>query len=81
MLRSAVLTWKTHGTISPERDNVVLYPTSYSAQHSEIEWLIGPDAVLDPGRWFIVIPDIFGNGLSSSPSNSADWPDLDQPVL
>ena len=29
-----------------------------------------------PGRWFIVIPDMFGNGLSSSPSNTPDWPGL-----
>ena len=62
VLRNAVLTWKAHGTLSPERDNVVLYPTSYSAQHPDIEWLIGPDGVLDPGRWFIIIPDMFGNG-------------------
>ena len=34
------------------------------------------DGVLDPTRWFIVIPDMFGNGLSSSPSNTADYPSL-----
>jgi homoserine O-acetyltransferase len=76
VLRDAVLSWKTHGTLSPGRDNVVLYPTSYSAHHSDLEWLIRPDAVLDPSRWFIIIPDMFGNGLSSSPSNTVDWPDL-----
>ena len=75
-LPGAVLSWKTHGTLSPARDNVVLYPTSYSAQHGDLEWLIGPEGVLDPGRWFIVIPDMFGNGLSSSPSNTPDWPGL-----
>ena len=73
------LSWKTHGTLSPARDNVVLYPTSYSAQHPDLEWLIGPEGVLDPGRWFIVIPDMFGNGLSSSPSTTADWPGLVTP--
>ena len=36
-------------------------------------------AVLDPGRWFIVIPDMFGNGLSSSPSNTPGWPGLVTP--
>jgi homoserine O-acetyltransferase/O-succinyltransferase len=76
VLPGAQLRWKTHGTLSPARDNVVLYPTSYSAQHPDLEWLIGPDGVLDPGRWFIVIPDMFGNGLSSSPSNTPDWPGL-----
>jgi homoserine O-acetyltransferase len=75
-IRGASISWKTHGTLSPTRDNVVLYPTSYSARHPDIEWLIGPDGVLDPTRWFIVIPDMFGNGLSSSPSNTPDYPHL-----
>ena len=76
VLPGARLSWKTHGTIAPGRDNVVLYPTSYSAQHPDLEWLIGPDGVLDPTRWFIVIPDQFGNGLSSSPSNTETYPGL-----
>jgi homoserine O-acetyltransferase/O-succinyltransferase len=67
-LPAAVLSWKAHGTLSPARDNVIVYPTSYGAQHPDLEWLIGSDKVLDPARWFIVIPDMFGNGLSSSPS-------------
>jgi homoserine O-acetyltransferase/O-succinyltransferase len=70
------LSWKAHGTLSPKRNNVIVYPTSYSAQHPDLEWLIGPDGVLDPTRWFIVIADMFGNGLSSSPSNTADYPSL-----
>jgi homoserine O-acetyltransferase len=49
-LPDARLVWRTHGTLSPARDNAVLYPTSYSAQHPDTEWLIGPDGVLDPGR-------------------------------
>jgi len=69
--RGARLSYRTYGTLSPARDNVVLYPTSYSAQHLDTEWLIEPDGILDPTRWFVVIPDMFGNGLSSSPSNTA----------
>lgn len=76
VLPDARLSWATHGTLSPARDNVVLYPCSYSAKHTDVAWLIGPDGVLDPGRWFIVIPDQFGNGLSSSPSNTPDYPGL-----
>ena len=32
--------------------------------------------MLDPTRWFIVIPDMFANGLSSSPSNNDQYPSL-----
>ncbi len=76
ILAGATLSWKTYGTLSPAKDNVVVYPTSYSAQHADQEWLVAPDKVLDPTRWFVVIPDMFGNGLSSSPSNTPDYPAL-----
>jgi homoserine O-acetyltransferase len=75
-LPSARLSWKAHGTLSASRDNVIVYPTSYGAQHPDLEWLIGPDKILDPTRWFIVIPDMFGNGLSSSPADTGDYPTL-----
>ena len=70
------IVWRAHGTLSAARDNVVLYPTSYGGQHPELEWLVGPQGILDPSRWFVVIPNMFGNGLSSSPSNCAPWPTL-----
>jgi homoserine O-acetyltransferase len=71
-LPEAQLAYKTYGTLAPDKSNVVLYPTSYGAQHTDIDWLIGPDRVLDPDNYFIVIPNQFGNGLSSSPSNLAE---------
>ena len=76
VLPDARIVWQAHGTLSPARDNVVLYPTSYGARHGDLEWLIGPDGVLDPRRWFVVIPNMFGNGLSSSPSTMPAWPGL-----
>jgi homoserine O-acetyltransferase/O-succinyltransferase len=64
------LAYKTFGRLDPSRDNVILYPTSFGAQHYDTEWLIEPGGALDPERYFIIIPNLFGNGLSSSPSNS-----------
>lgn len=76
VLRNAKLGWTTHGTLNPAKDNVIVYSTSYSARAPDLEWLIGPDGVLDPTRWFIVIVNAFGNGVSSSPSNDPDYPGL-----
>jgi homoserine O-acetyltransferase len=76
VLPDAVLSFKTYGTLAPDRSNVVLFPTSYSAQAADQEWLIAPDGILDPTRWFVVVPDMFGNGLSSSPSNTPAYPAL-----
>ena len=36
-LKDAKIVYKTFGTISPRRDNVIVYPTSYSAHHTDIE--------------------------------------------
>ncbi len=69
VLTKAELVYQTYGELNSDRSNVILYPTSYGAQHSDIDWLVRVDGILDPSRWFIVIPNMFGNGLSSSPSN------------
>lgn len=65
----AELVYQTYGRLNADKSNLILYPTSYGAQHMDIEWLIGPGRILDPTDWFIVIPNMFTNGLSSSPSN------------
>jgi homoserine O-acetyltransferase len=72
VLPDARLVYKTYGRLAPDRGNVILYPTSYGAHHDDIDWLIRPDGILDPTRWFVVVPNMFGNGLSSSPSNLGD---------
>jgi homoserine O-acetyltransferase/O-succinyltransferase len=68
LLNDARLVYRTYGTLAPDRGNAVLYPTSYGAQHTDIDWLIRPDGILDPTRHFVVIVNMFGNGLSTSPS-------------
>ena len=81
-LPEATLAYKTYGQLAPDRSNLILYPTSYGAQHFDTQWLIGRHRVLDPGKWFIVIPNMFTNGLSTSPSNCVEecrlgnWPDI-----
>lgn len=75
-LKQARIVWKTYGTLSPRRDNVILYPTSYGAHHTDIEWLVDVRHCLDPSRYFIVIPNMMTNGLSSSPSNTPGFPEV-----
>jgi len=73
ILSSASIVYKSYGELNNDKSNVILYPTSYGAQHRDIEWLIKPDGILDPSQYFIIIANMFGNGLSSSPSNHPDY--------
>ncbi len=71
-LREAKLAYKTYGTLNGDKSNVIVYPTWYSGQHYDNEWLIGKGMALDPDKYFIIIPNMLGNGLSSSPSNTPE---------
>jgi homoserine O-acetyltransferase len=42
------------------------------ADHHGYEWLIGPGRALDTTRLFLVATELFGNGRSSSPSNTPE---------
>lgn len=70
-LRGARLAYKTFGTLNADKSNVIVYPTWYSGWHTDNEWLVGTDKTLNPDEYFIVIPNMLGNGLSTSPSNAA----------
>jgi homoserine O-acetyltransferase len=69
-LRPAHVAYQTYGELNADKSNAILYPTWYSGRHWDNEWLIGEDKALDPRRWFIIVPNMLGNGLSSSPSNT-----------
>jgi len=68
-LGNAFLAYRTYGCLNEAGDNCILFPTHYTGTHRSNEQLIGPGRALDPTRYFIVVPNLFGNGLSSSPSN------------
>ena len=75
-LRQARLAYKTYGTLNAARSNVVVIPTFYAGHPSDIEAMMTAGRAIDPAKYFVIVPNMFGNGLSSSPSNTA--PPLDR---
>ena len=73
-LPRAVVVYGTYGTLNAAKDNVVLLPSHYMAEMHGYEWLIGTgaDKALDPTKLFLVATELFGNGRSSSPSNTPE---------
>jgi homoserine O-acetyltransferase/O-succinyltransferase len=70
VFRGARLAYKTYGELNAERSNAILFMTPFGAHHTDIAWMIRPGAALDPERYFVIVPNLFGNGLSSAPSNA-----------
>jgi homoserine O-acetyltransferase len=62
----------TYGTLNASHDNAVLLPSHYMATYRGYEWLIGAEKALDSGKLFLVASELFGNGRSSSPSNTSE---------
>ncbi len=71
VLHAASLAYQTYGELGAARDNVILLPSYYTGQHRGYEPMIGPGKVFDTRRFFVVATNLFGNGLSTSPSNAA----------
>ena len=71
ILKSAKLAYKTYGTLNKNSDNVIVLPTFYTGTHKRNEGFIGTDRAINPNKYFIISINMFGNGLSSSPSNNA----------
>ncbi|MCB1985637.1 MAG: alpha/beta fold hydrolase [Burkholderiales bacterium] len=77
------LAYKTFGTLNVAKDNVILVPTWFSGSHQIMQQVyVGEGRALDPGKYFIVIINQLGNGLSSAPHdtpfprNQANFPQL-----
>jgi homoserine O-acetyltransferase len=71
-LPQARVVYGTYGHLNAANDNVVLLPSHYMADFHGYEWLIGPDKALDDSKLFLVATELFGNGHSTSPSNTPE---------
>jgi homoserine O-acetyltransferase len=69
-LPNAQLAYKTHGKLNAAKDNAVLFAHFLGGAPEALEIFIGENRPLDPRQYFIILPGLFGNGVSSSPSNT-----------
>jgi homoserine O-acetyltransferase len=71
-LPEAKVVYGTYGHLNAAGDNAILLPSHYMADMRGYDWLIGPGKALDPARQFLITSELFGNGRSSSPSNTPE---------
>src|SRR5271154_708304 len=72
VLPKALVVYGTYGQLNAAGDNAVLLPSHFMADMTGYEWLIGPGKSLDPAKLFLITSELFGNGRSSSPSNTPE---------
>jgi homoserine O-acetyltransferase len=77
VLPEAKIVYGTYGSLNAAGDNAVLLPSHYMANMRGYGWLIGPGGMaqgkaLDSTKLFLITSEEFGNGRSSSPSNTPE---------
>jgi homoserine O-acetyltransferase len=72
MLPEAHIIYGTYGHLNASRTNAILLPSHYMADYHGYDWLIGPGRPLDTNKYYLVATELFGNGRSSSPSNTPE---------
>lgn len=73
VIQDCTLGYRTLGTLNAEKSNIIVFPTWYSGSTQDLVdfGYIGPGKIADTDRYFVIAIEAFGNGISSSPSNSA----------
>jgi homoserine O-acetyltransferase/O-succinyltransferase len=64
------LGYRTFGQLNAAKSNAILWPTWLGGKTQELVQFIGADKVVDSTKYFVVLVDAIGDGISTSPSNS-----------
>jgi homoserine O-acetyltransferase len=72
VLPEARIVYGSYGKLNAKGDNAVLLPSHYMADMNGYGFVIGPGKALDPAKFFLITSELFGNGRSSSPSNTPE---------
>jgi homoserine O-acetyltransferase/O-succinyltransferase len=79
IIRDCVIGYRTFGTLNKDKSNAVLFPTAFGWRSAGLGNRIGPGKLIDGGKYFVIVVDSLGDGISSSPSNSKTQSGLDFP--
>jgi homoserine O-acetyltransferase len=70
-IRGCKLAYSTFGSLNAAKDNAILITTWYSGTNKIMEQVyVGQGRAIDPSKYFVVIVNQIGNGLSSSANNT-----------
>ncbi|KAB2909479.1 MAG: alpha/beta fold hydrolase [Ignavibacteriales bacterium] len=79
ILKDTKVGFRTFGKMNAEKSNVVAYLSWYEGSSQEMIGLLGSNKFIDTNKYFTILVDALGNGVSTSPSNYVDkqhFPDI-----
>jgi homoserine O-acetyltransferase/O-succinyltransferase len=79
VIRDFRLGYRTLGKLNAERSNAILWPSWLGGKSEDLLPSVGPDKWVDSTRYFVILVDAIGDGMTSSPSNSTKQPLLKFP--
>ncbi len=76
IIKDTRLAYRTLGTLNTDKTNVVLWPTWFTGTSEDVLTSGMLVKTLDTRGLYVVIVDALANGVSSSPSNTEQFPDI-----
>ena len=74
VIRNCRIGYRVAGTLAPDKSNVVVVTTWFAGRSGDMLGLVGEGKLFDTAKYYVVVVDALGDGVSSSPSNSAEQP-------
>lgn len=75
-IRNLKIGYRTLGTLNADKSNAILWPTWFTGNSADLVNTINQNHLVDTSRYFVILVDALGNGVSSAPSNSEAQPRL-----
>jgi len=76
VIKDLKITYRTIGRLNADKSNVVLWPTWFTGTSGDVINTGTLTNILKTEGLYIVIVDSLANGVSSSPSNTPNYPDI-----
>jgi homoserine O-acetyltransferase len=78
-IRDCRLGFRTFGQLSSDKSNAILFPTWFTGTTEQLIASVGPGKIVDSSKYYVILVDALGDGISTSPSNSQAQPRMKFP--
>lgn len=74
VIQDCKIGYRVDGTLNEDRSNAILVPTWFAGRSADLGSWVGPGKMFDTTKYYVIVVDALGDGVSSSPSNSGKQP-------